>query len=63
MSKSPCMECYHRHRACHDHCSKYKEWKEAEQSKKESIREHGMSIADEVHIENIYKSKRRANHE
>lgn len=57
------MECDHRHRACHDHCLKYKEWKEVEQSKKESIREHGMSVADEVHIENIYKSKRRANHE
>lgn len=26
--RGPCFKCEDRHLACHDHCSKYKEWKD-----------------------------------
>lgn len=61
MKNAPCKDCKHRHRACHDQCKAYQEWISAERKKKEEAQNSLKSIADDVHINNIYRVKTRWN--
>jgi hypothetical protein len=35
----PCKDCTDRHRACHDHCEKFKAWKDDEHKKKQYLKD------------------------
>lgn len=43
---SPCKGCTEKYEACHDHCDKYKEWKERYQAQQKYLRDnrYRMSI-------------------
>lgn len=59
---APCKDCKKRHPACHDKCKTYQEWITSERQKKSDIQKRTMSEADSMHINNIYKARRRNHH-
>lgn len=59
---APCKDCKQRHPACHDKCKSYQDWVSIERQKKEDSQKRSMSEVDIMHINNIYKTKRRNNH-
>lgn len=59
---APCKDCKQRYPACHDKCKSYQDWVSIERQKKEDSQKRSMSEVDIMHINNIYKTKRRNNH-
>ena len=58
---APCRNCKDRHPACHDKCKTYIEWVTLEHKKKEDVMKHTLSEVDTIHINNIYRERRRHN--
>ena len=40
METSPCKDCTEKYTACHDHCDKYKGWKERYQAQQKHLRDN-----------------------
>ena len=61
---APCKDCPDRHTACHDHCEKYKAWKEEHDRINKARREYvaqGQTIWSEAKRRNLWASIRRDN--
>ena len=48
---TPCLDCPDRYPACHDHCDRYKEWKEIHERKRAAAREQKQSEVEIVSYE------------
>ena len=51
--KCPCKNCEERHRACHDNCERFKEWKAEYAAQQEYLKKHKGN----PHLENLEKNK------
>lgn len=58
---APCLGCKERHPACHDSCEKYKVWMCEEKKRKDHVKGACMNEFDMMHLDHIYKAKRRYN--
>lgn len=44
MKTSPCKGCKDRHKACHDSCDRYKEWKAEHDAAMQYVREQNATV-------------------
>lgn len=61
MKNAPCKGCQKRHKACHDSCTEYKDWKSLQQEKNFQLQNLFMSDADKMHIDSVRKTRRKNN--
>ena len=56
---TPCLNCPDRYPACHDHCDRYKEWKEIHERKRAAARDQDEHEIVSYEVERSKRLKKK----